>query len=177
MDIQKADEERDSNLRRDIVERLMRFFETDTLLCWAPERSPGSTATRESLRSRQMRVCRDITGYLTARVWPGVEIRPTEDENSILPATQPEMTKQVIKGWLHGLPAFELAAMERAVLASKSLLVAARLIVEWSQHFASIRGERVSEEAFGIKAAAEAMSIKRTCADNSEALYSLLSVS
>jgi len=62
------------------------------------------------------------------------------------------------------LPAFELAALERNVLASKSLLIAVRLLVEWSEEFSNLR--RDSEEAdtrrFGIAQAANACSVEVT---------------
>ena len=56
-----------------------------------------------------------------------------------------------------GLPAWELAGLERAVLAGKSLCVGARLVVEWSEEFRDVgRGERT----FGIEEAAEACSLE-----------------
>lgn len=69
-----------------------------------------------------------------------------------------------------GLPAYELAALERGVLASKSLLVAARLLVEWSEEFRHLQqntdsqstavgeGEEEGGKRFGIEEAAEACS-------------------
>lgn len=53
--------------------------------------------------------------------------------------------------------------MERAVLAGKSLCVAARLIVEWSKVFngpGSSLSDRISEKRFGIEDAAEACSLE-----------------
>lgn len=64
-----------------------------------------------------------------------------------------------------GLPAWELAGLERAVLAGKSLCVAARLVVEWSEAFYGMR-QLVAEmgkkgtERFGIEQAAEACSLE-----------------
>jgi len=80
-----------------------------------------------------------------------------------VPKKQPEMTKSIIKGWIMGLPAYELAALERGVLASKSLLVATRLAVEWSEEFRDLQHTGTEREGegqtrFGIEEAAEACS-------------------
>lgn len=62
-----------------------------------------------------------------------------------------------------GLPAWELAGLERAALAGKSLCVAARLVVEWSEVF-NITDQRAEsenpEKRFGIEEAAEACSLE-----------------
>jgi chaperone required for assembly of F1-ATPase len=154
----------------------MRYLDTDTLLCWVPPTSnthdgsqlqfvEDNTASRStgSLRDKQMGVARPIMDFLTTYVWPGVELFPITDENSILPRPQPEMTKEVIRGWISGLPAFELAGLERGVLAGKSLLVAARLLVEWSMEFRHVRLQQQGAEApqrFGIEEAAEAADLE-----------------
>jgi ATP synthase F1 complex assembly factor 2 len=96
---------------------------------------------------------------LTEKVWPGVEIVPVLDEGSIMPIRQPQQTLDVIKGWIMGLPAYELAGLEHAVFAGKGLLVAARLIVEWSEELAHLRGEE-PEKKFGIEEAATAASLE-----------------
>lgn len=134
-------------VRAEIVEMLLGYLRTDTLLCWAPTQTSyqdfsGTSAVGASekrLRDVQEETARPITEWLASYVWPGVELRPALEDGSILPRAQPEMTVQIVKGWLSGLPAWELAAMERAVLASKSLCVATRLIVEWSARFADVR--------------------------------------
>ena len=81
-----------------------------------------------------------------------------------MPKKQPELSKNIIRGWIAGLPAYELAALERATLATKSLLVATRLLVEWSEEFRHLQGDVVDEgeagerRRFGIEEAAEACS-------------------
>ncbi|KAI9766917.1 MAG: ATP synthase complex assembly protein atp12 [Geoglossum simile] len=183
-EIQEKDSKDDSRVRDEIIAMAMRYLDTDTLLCWAPttlNTQAGSqlrfvednTASRsaESLRDIQMRIARPIMDLLTAHVWPGVELFPITDENSIMPRPQPEMTKKVVRGWISGLPAFELAGLERAVLAGKSLLVAARLLVEWSIELRHVRlqqqqQERREEEGaeapqrFGVEEAAEAADLE-----------------
>ena len=151
-----------TGIRYDIINTLLRYLDTDTLLCWAP----ASTATNPSdkdvkgelLRDLQVRTAKPILSYLTQNVWPGVELKPALDNGSILPASQPAATRAVIKGWMAGLPAWELVGLERAALAGKSLCVAARLVCEWSEYLklGDMQGEAVGR--FGIEEAAKACS-------------------
>jgi ATP synthase F1 complex assembly factor 2 len=161
----------------------MRYLDTDTLLCWAPAASSShigshlrfvedDTASRsaESLRDVQVRTAKPIIEFLTTHIWPGAKLIPITDESSILPRSQPEMTREVIRRWISGLPAFELAALERGVLAGKSLLVAARLLVEWSTEFRHMRTQQRQRSTdsekveppprFGIEEAAEAVDLE-----------------
>jgi len=122
------------------------------------------------LRDLQVRIARPILAYLTQRVWPGIELKPTLDDGSILPKSQSPASRAVIKGWMAGLPAWELVGLERAVLAGKSLCVAARLVCEWSEYLKldmglSLEGSREEEQQskrdrFGIEQAAEACSLE-----------------
>jgi len=154
-------------IRRGITSMVMRYLSTDTLLCWAPEppADPPGYETHigrtESLRSIQIRTAQPIISFLAERVWPGVEIVPILDEGSIMPIDQPEQTKSVIRGWIAGLPAWELAALERGVLAGKGLLVAVRLLVEWSEELAHLR-EGHQGEKFNIDDAVRASSLEVT---------------
>lgn len=157
MDLAKFDVQGKTETRNNIINMLMRYLATDTLLCWAPEKNIHSSWDNGSLRDIQMKIATPIIGYLTTHVWPGVEIKPILEPDSILPIEQPEMTKAVIKGWLTGLPAYELAGLERAVLGSKSLLIGARLIHEWGEAFAESRPAPEGAR-FGIEEAAEAAS-------------------
>jgi ATP synthase F1 complex assembly factor 2 len=149
---------------------MLGYLSTDTLICWAPERSiydaesklesAGTPDRKDTLREVQVKTAMPIISHLTTHVWPGVEIKPVLEENSIMPTPQPEETTQVIKSWISGLPAFELAALERAVLASKSLLVATRLLVDWSEEFEDMRVKAGVKERFGIEEAAYACSLE-----------------
>lgn len=137
---------------------LLRYLATDTLLCWAPEKSlhdPEQDESIETLRNMQQRIATPIISHLTTHVWEGVEIRPVLTEDSILPQEQPQQTLAVIAGWLTGVPAFELAGIERAVLATKSLCTAVRLVTDWSEE---LNNQSAAEERFGIEDAAEAAS-------------------
>ena len=159
------------NTREEIVGMLMRYLDTDTLLCWAPAKSHHDAVQleqseqrgKESLRDIQIRTAQPIISYLTTYIWPGIEIKPVLDDGSIVPASQPQQTNDVIRGWISGLGAWELAGLERAVLAGKSLCVAARLVVEWSEKFHDLRQSMREEQRskrFGIEEAAEACSLE-----------------
>ncbi|KAF2157650.1 hypothetical protein K461DRAFT_273861 [Myriangium duriaei CBS 260.36] len=174
VDLRIADAEGNSQAREEIVKMMMRYLSTDTLLCWAPDSdvhgsSLGMDGTADdaatsgrtgTLRQKQVAVAEPIIAHLKTHVFPGVEIDPILDENSIMPRAQADSTLQVIRGWLMGLPAFELAALERGVLATKSLLVAIRLLVEWSQEFQHLQSKGSTADKFGIEEAAEAASVE-----------------
>lgn len=156
-----------SKVRSEIMENLVRYLDTDTLLCWAPEPAAdaGEEVIRPSLRELQIRTAQPIIAYLTQNIWPGVELKPTFESGSVLPTAQPAATQAVIKGWIAGLPAWELAGLERAVLAGKSLCVAARLVCEWSEEYRQVqkfeRGNtKDSPRRFGVEQATEACSLE-----------------
>lgn len=138
----------------------MRYLDTDSLLCWAPP--PGATDTRneagESLRDVQKRTAEAVVGFLTTHVWPGIEIGPVLDGDAIMPQPQAEGVREVVQGWVLGLDAWEIAGLERAVLAGKSLIGAARLVVEWSEGPNAGRVDGV--ERFGVEEAATASSLE-----------------
>ncbi|OSS48917.1 hypothetical protein B5807_07076 [Epicoccum nigrum] len=159
-DIELADAKGDERVRDSIVQLCMRYLSTDTLLCWAPEHVLNDVKQNgKTLRELQEEVATGIITYLTAHVWPGVQIKPILDANSIVPIDQPENTKDVIRGWVSALPAYELAGFERAVLASKSVLIATRLLHEWSEGLAHLR-QPGAKKTFGIEQAAEAASLE-----------------
>lgn len=143
----------------------MRYLDTDSLLCWDPTASadpPGYedhvSRRGKGLRDIQKETALPIIQYLTERVWPGVDIVPVLEDGSIVPKSQPAGTREVIQGWISGLTAWELAGLERGVLAGKSLLSAVRLVVEWSSEMRDLRMEmRADAEkktVFGIEEAA-----------------------
>lgn len=161
-DVAEEDAKGESTTRDQIVETAMRYLDTDTLLCWVPEKNVSTIEQNEygerveGLRDSQISVAKDTITFLTSKVWPGLEIQPLETD-SIMPTAQPQATRDVIHGWISDLPAHDLAAFERGVLASKSLLVASRLIAEWSEHFRHVQRP---EKKFGIEEAATAASLE-----------------
>jgi len=164
-EIFEAEARGETKIRDDITITMMRYLNTDSLLCWAPEKTVHDAIQlemhhdrTETLRSLQIRMARPIISYLNTSVWPGVEIKPVLDEDSIIPNRQSEVTTSIIRGWISGLPAYELAGLERAVIAAKSLLVGARLLIEWSEHFRNL--QREGQPRFGIEEATEASTVE-----------------
>ena len=166
-----------SSIRDEIVANLIRYLDTDTLLSWSP--SPGTATTtpfssaasfgepdtpKDTLRDIQIKTATPILEYLSTYLWPGVKLQPTfSSPESIMPTPQHRTTVAVIKGWMTGLSAWNLAGLERAVLAGKSLCIAARLVGEWGEDAvlgsAEWRGETPGKR-FGIEEAAEASSLE-----------------
>lgn len=160
-DIAHEDARGETNTRDQIITTSMRYLDTDTLLCWVPEQPEEideNGARSESLREAQMRIAKDTIAFLSTKVWPGIDIKPILDSDSILPASQSQATKDIIQLWISNLHSHDLAALERGILASKSLLIAVRLVAEWSENFRSI--QRPGSKKFGIEEAAEASSLE-----------------
>ncbi|KAL8927273.1 MAG: hypothetical protein Q9208_002450 [Pyrenodesmia sp. 3 TL-2023] len=155
-------------VRDDIIQHLLPYLDTDTLLCWAPPPPQDEDPTLQvvpSLRELQVGTAEPIISYLTSSIWPGVHLDPGLDSGSIIPAQQPSETRDIVRGWMAGLSAWELVGLERAVLAGKSLCIGARLLCEWGESFADVRkalrdGERQDGKRFGIEAAATACSLE-----------------
>ena len=83
-DIVVADAKGDERVRGSILELCMRYLETDTLLCWAPEHVMNDVKQDgKTLRELQEEVATGIIAYLTNHVWPGVQIKPILDADSI----------------------------------------------------------------------------------------------
>lgn len=154
-------------IRTAITTMLLRYLDTDSLLCWAPLPTEPPAEGETTLRELQERTAGDIVSYLSANVWPGVEFEPVLDEMSIMPRRQKEGVREVIQGWIMGLDAWDLAGLERAVLAGKSLLTGVRLLVEWSEGAAGQAGREIAaaqglgeRRKFGVEEAARATSIE-----------------
>ncbi|KAI0118316.1 hypothetical protein GGR51DRAFT_212029 [Nemania sp. FL0031] len=151
-------------VRAGIARMLMRYLDTDSLLCWAPPPRHGHDAPDaqgNTLRELQKRAAEDVVAFLRANVWPGVDIEPVLDGESIMPRGQKAETRQIIEGWIMGLSPWELAGLERAVLAGKGLLGAVRLITEWSEGFIGVGGEGEGDRRrFGVEEAAKLASIE-----------------
>ncbi|GBF65065.1 chaperone protein [Trichophyton mentagrophytes] len=162
-DIAAEDAKGVTTIRDEITRVMLRYLETDTLLSWAPEKEPDyvgrSEEKRETLREKQIKASQPIISSLVSTVWPGVELKPTLDANSIMPLPQPQQTIDVIRGWLSSLSPYDLAGVERAGIATKSLLVGARVVIEWSENFRHLRPSGASR-TFGIEEAAHASSLE-----------------
>lgn len=156
-------------VRTAVTEVLLRYLDTDSLLCWAPLQADPLASDQTPLRELQERTAGEVIGYLSTHVWPGVEIEPVLDDGQLLPREQKPGVREVIQGWVMGLDAWDLAGLERAALAGKSLLGAARLVVEWSEGSAGRAGRdaspsgqtiKNSERTFGVEEAAKAASLE-----------------
>lgn len=89
------------------------------------------------------------------------------DEGSIMPKRQKAGVREVIQGWVMGLDAWELVALERACLAGKSLLGGVRLVVEWSEGAAGAVSRELAaaqglgdRRLFGVDEAARVASLE-----------------
>ncbi|KAK5656210.1 hypothetical protein OQA88_4971 [Cercophora sp. LCS_1] len=157
-------------IRNAIATTVMRYLDTDSLLCWAPPvdptdpTAPSSALNDEgkSLRDLQEESTLPIVSFLTSYVWPGVKIEPVLDGDSIVPRHQEPGAREVVQGWVMGLSNWELAGLERATLGGKSLLAAARLVVEWSEDGAgAVEGDGAERaKKFGVEEAARAVSVE-----------------
>lgn len=148
-------------IRAKIATVVLRYLDTDSILCWAPP--PGVHDTRnaagEGLRDVQKKVAEEMTSFLTTHVWPGVQLDPVLDGHSIVPQKQAPGVREIVQGWVLGLDAWEITGLERAVLAGKSLLAAARFVTEWSEGSAA-KGYLNTGKKFGVEDAAVATSLE-----------------
>lgn len=147
-------------IRTLITSQVLRYLDTDSLLCWAPPAGkfdPLNDAG-ESLRDVQKKAAEATVAFLTTHVWPGVTIVPVLDGHSIFPRKQAEGVREVVHGWIMGLDAWEIAGLERAVLAGKSLITAARVVAEWSEGQVGVKVPL--ESRFGTEEAAAATSLE-----------------
>ena len=137
-------------MRTALIENILRYLDTDSLLCWAPPDEVSTlhgmgdrAATRNvpghgevTLRQLQERTAGPILAYISAHVWPGVVVEPVlggEDQASLLfPKPHPPETRAAVSAWLEGLNGWDLAGIERATLAGKSMVVATRFVAGWS---------------------------------------------
>jgi ATP synthase F1 complex assembly factor 2 len=163
--ILEMEQEGQTTTRNEIADLMLRYLDTDTTLCLAPESRDlrGSAAAGgKSLRELQLESTQSLIAFLTSRAWPGASIRPVTEDKGLVPASQPQVTKDIIRGWINSLPPYELVGLERATLAAKSLLIAARLVVEWSFTLSSPNhdGPQEYHRVFGAEEAAEAASLE-----------------
>ncbi|KAK4080638.1 hypothetical protein Trihar35433_1743 [Trichoderma harzianum] len=150
-----------TKIRTAITHTVLRYLDTDSLLCWAPPAGPHDRRNDagESLRDVQKKAAEETVSYLTTNVWPGITIEPVLDGHSIMPRKQSEGVREVIQGWVMGLDAWEIAGLERAVLAGKSFVAAARVVAEWSEGSVGT-GHAVPVGHFNVEHASKATSLE-----------------
>ncbi|KID89386.1 ATP12 ATPase family protein [Metarhizium guizhouense ARSEF 977] len=150
-----------ATIRNDITTSVLRYLDTDSLLCWAPPAGEYDLRNDagESLRDVQKRTTDEIVSFMTTHVWPGIRLEPVLDGHAIMPRKQDDGVREVVQGWVSGLSPWEMAGLERAVLAGKSLVAAARFITEWSE--GPVRKPNLSGHVqFGVEEAAKTVSLE-----------------
>ncbi|KAM7209623.1 protein atp12, mitochondrial [Naviculisporaceae sp. PSN 640] len=168
-------------LRAGIASMLMRYLDTDSLLCWSPPVDPNNPAAPssaiddegKSLRDKQEEAYNKVVPFMMEHVWKNVKaIIPVLDEHSIMPKSQDPATRDAVQKWIEkDLDAWEVAGLERATLAAKSLLIASRLVAEWGEGLSGKVGAKAAiehaqengnepRELFGVEEAAQAASIE-----------------
>lgn len=150
-----------AKIRNEITTSVLRYLDTDSLLCWAPPAGQYDLRNDagESLRDVQKRTTDDIVSFMTTHVWPGITLEPVLDGDAIFPKKQQDGVREVVQGWVSGLSPWEIAGLERAVLAGKSLIAAARFVTEWSE--GPVRKPNLSGDVqFGVEEAAKTVSLE-----------------
>ncbi|KAG6121600.1 hypothetical protein E4U13_004336 [Claviceps humidiphila] len=165
LDIQASDADNSPGavkIRDQITTTVMRYLDTDSLLCWAAPAGDFDIRNDagESLRDVQKRTAEEIVSFMTTHVWPGIKLAPVLDGHAILPKKQEDGVRDVVQGWVSRLTAWEMAGLERAVLAGKSLVAAARLLAEWTEGPARRPGGGGDESVFGVEKAAKMVNLE-----------------
>lgn len=153
IDMAAAEACHDFQTRSDAVLNLVRYLDTDTVLCWAPStpehlREHG----RPQLRDQQVASAKRLLNYLGTRLWPGLDIWAVDgDVAGISGRRQPAATREALLCWMHALDVWKFVGFERVVHATKSFVIGARLLDEWGEH---------GDASWGIEEAAAAASIE-----------------
>ncbi|KAG6003786.1 hypothetical protein E4U21_001690 [Claviceps maximensis] len=149
-------------LRDQITTTVMRYLDTDSLLCWAAPAGKFDLRNDagESLRDVQKRTADEIISFMVTHVWPGIKLSPVLDGDAIMPRKQEDGVREVVQGWVYGLTAWEIAGLERAVLAGKSLVAAARILAEWTEGPGKKPDSLRDDAAFGIEEAARMVNLE-----------------
>ncbi|KAA8916551.1 hypothetical protein TRICI_001305 [Trichomonascus ciferrii] len=103
------------NERRDVVEYLMPYLDTDTLLVFAP-----SDDCEGTLRMAQENQYRPVINR--AEDFWKVRLNWLDGDTMLFGNTQTEETKAIVREWIEGLNPWQFAALERATITAKSLI-------------------------------------------------------
>jgi chaperone required for assembly of F1-ATPase len=153
IDMAASESEGNVASRSDSVLNLIRYLDTDTVLCYAPTtpeylREEG----RPMLRELQIEAAKPILQHLCSKVWPGLEIWAVDgDEVGIVGKGQPPATRETLLAWMRGLDVWRFVGFERCVQATKSFVIGARMTEEWGPNGA---------QQWGVEEGAEAASIE-----------------
>ncbi|KAF3936962.1 hypothetical protein ABW19_dt0208103 [Dactylella cylindrospora] len=122
--------------REDIVDFLMSYLDTDTILMISPTRGGHLAGTGDKqLRDMQLEEAQDMISWVKGNipVPEGEEplgIAISDGDHGLLPVPQSDRTRETLRKLVSELPAWELVGLERAVILGKSLLVGLRLVLE-----------------------------------------------
>jgi len=155
--ISDPDDKRLKSTRAEIVDFLMRYLETDTILMIAPTAAGNISGPGElQVRDLQLQTAKDMISWFKATLGDSsLELVVSDGDEGILPKKQPVETVEFIKGYIGALGDYELVGLERAVLAGKSLLAGLRLVVENSG-----RGGIEGKGRWGVEDAAKACNLE-----------------
>lgn len=104
-------------IKADIVDALLPYLDTDTLLVFAPLKDCEGT-----LRPAQEELYRSIIKNAETFWGHGVILSWLDTEICIAGNTQSSETKQVVGDWIKSLDTWQLVALERATMTAKSLI-------------------------------------------------------
>ncbi|OAA61628.1 ATP12, ATPase F1F0-assembly protein [Niveomyces insectorum RCEF 264] len=148
--------------RTSAIHDLLRYLDTDSLLCWEPpedsDHSGSSSNARVmrpgqppvTLRQLQEQTAVPIVAHVARHVWPGVTLAPVLGaDHALRPRAHPAATRAAAEAWLTGLDGWDLAGVERATLAGKSLVVATRLVAAWSGAMRSSNNNTAAADSDG----------------------------
>ena len=112
-------------VREEIIEALLPYLDTDTLLIFSPVKDCEGT-----LRPAQEEIYRPIIKE-AEEFWTrtaGADAEPVQltwldTENCISGNSQTAATREVVANWIRSLDSWQLAALERATMTAKSLII------------------------------------------------------
>ncbi|KAK6521091.1 ATP synthase complex assembly protein atp12 [Arthrobotrys conoides] len=122
--------------REQITDFVMGYLDTDTVLMISPTRGGHLAAPGEKqLRDRQLEVAHDIVEWAQENITvpkgeDKLDFVLSDGDHGILPSSQSDRTKQILRNMISKFSAWELVGLECAVILSKSLLVGLRLVME-----------------------------------------------
>ncbi|KAK9466412.1 hypothetical protein V1512DRAFT_271395 [Lipomyces arxii] len=109
--------------RQVIVDSLLPYIDTDTMLIFAPSHEYDG-----ALRKAQEDTYRPIIAWAEAEIFGADKLSYSDGDKGLTGNPQTEEIKQKAAAWAHSLDDWKLAAFERAVLGSKSFLGGIKLV-------------------------------------------------
>ncbi|KAK6361587.1 ATP synthase complex assembly protein atp12 [Orbilia blumenaviensis] len=122
--------------REQITDFVMGYLDTDTVLMISPTRGGHLAAAGEKqLRDRQLEVAHDIVEWAQENIpvpkgEEKLDFVLSDGDHGILPSCQSSRTREILRETISKFSVWELVGLECAVILSKSLLVALRLVME-----------------------------------------------